>query len=123
VPPYQPEVVPLPGDSASFAALVRVVRARFPRLVVCDAEQRRLQSDWVDATDGVVPGRRRVTVFSMTDAHVGIVVEVAWLRQRVDATPYWSTPAGDQDAERELAAAIRAATTGSAPADAINRWP
>ena len=109
VPPYQPEVVALGAGSAPFATLANVVRARFPRLVVCDLEQRRLQSDWVEANDGAVPGRRRVSVFATGPQSVGIVVELAWLRQRIDATPYWSAPVGDRDAERELAAAVQSA--------------
>ncbi len=109
MPPYQPETVPVPTDETTFATVADVARARFPRLLICDPKTFRMQSDWVEAEDGAVPGRRRLTVFSLAPGRVAVVVEVSWLHTGLDSTPYWSAPVGDAVAERELAAALRAA--------------
>ncbi|HLU38565.1 MAG TPA: hypothetical protein VK081_04220 [Planctomycetota bacterium] len=111
MPPYEPEEVLVPDGADAFPRLVAAVRARFPRLLVCDLEGRRLQSAWIDVDDGVVPGRQRVSVFPTARDRVGIVVERSWLRQDFAGAPYWTAPVGDRDAERELAAALRAALT------------
>jgi hypothetical protein len=115
-PAYQPETVAIPPGAAAFAQLAGVVRARFGRLLVCDVPGRRLQSDWIDADEGRVPGKRRVSVFPVGAAQIGIVVELSWLHQRADATPYWTPVVGDVACERELAAAVRAALTADGAA-------
>ena len=99
----------MPIGEPTFVTVADVARARFPRLLVCDPKAFRLQSDWVEAEDGAVPGRRRLTVFSTAPGRVAVVVEVSWLHTGLDSTPYWSAPVGDAAAERELAAALRAA--------------
>lgn len=106
--PYQPEELDLPPDESAFAMLADAVRVHFPRLVVCDRVERRLQSAWVEVDDGAVPGRRRVTVFSMGPSRVGIVVELSWLRMSITGMPSWTAPIGDARSERDLAEAIRA---------------
>src|SRR5688572_3397181 len=113
MPPYQPEDVAVPAGPGAFTTVAAVVRARFPRLLECDVTQRRLQSDWVAADGGVVPGRRRVTVFPAAGERIAIVVELSWLRQRPDGIPYWTPSVGDRYAERELAAAVRSALAGA----------
>lgn len=105
--PYQPQELLLPPGEAAFACLADAIRVRFPRLVVCDPAERRLQSAWTDVDSGAAVGRRRVTVFPVDAARIGIVVEVSWARLGLSGTPYWTTRAGDPAVERELADAVR----------------
>lgn len=109
---YEPVVVAVPDlDATTFAVVAQVVRARYPRLRVCDPAGFRLQSDWQAHDAGAAPGLRRVTVFPLdgsAGSRLGLVVEVSWLHLGLGGEPRWTPVCGAADLEAELAAAIRA---------------
>lgn len=108
VPSYAPEVVAVPSMPSAFTQVEAVFRSRYPRIAVRDEVEFRLQSTWVPLARPDPAGRCRASLFRTDPLHIGIVVEVQWLRLGLDGAPYWTSPVGSLDLERELAAAVSA---------------
>jgi hypothetical protein len=109
--PYEPCPVvaagSLPPDA--FGRCRAVIQSMYGPLAVADAERFLLQSEWAPVAEPV--GERRASVFR-DDAHDGdlaVVVELRRLTTPWLGLPEWSTARGDSPAERDLAAALRAA--------------
>lgn len=108
VPGYAPEVVAVPSMPSAFGQVEGVFRSRYPRIAVRDETEFRLQSAWMPLAKPDPAGRCRASLFRTDPLHIGIVVEVQWLRLGLDGAPYWTSPVGSLDLERELAAAVSA---------------
>lgn len=108
---YQPLLVQpksgLPDDA--YARCLSLMQARYVRLVVADATNFRLQSDWVPGPDPDQAVQQRATVF-LDGSAIACVVEVrklgiGWF----DHSPSWSRARADERLEEELGAALEAA--------------
>ena len=94
----------------AFAVCRDLLGSRFGALVLADAGAFRLQTAWSATPDEAA--ERRATVFRTDAGHaadLAVVVEVRRLREPLLGLPGWTEPRGDAAAERELAAALRAA--------------
>jgi hypothetical protein len=108
---YQPLLVQpksgLPEDA--YARCLTIMQARYVRLVVADAANFRLQSDWVPGPDPDKAVQQRATVF-LEGSALACVVEVrklgiGWF----DHSPSWSRARADERLEEDLGAALEAA--------------
>jgi len=108
---YQPLLVQpksgLPDDA--YARCLTLIQARYVRLVVADATNFRLQSDWVPGPDPDKAVQQRATVF-LEGSALACVVEVrklgiGWF----DHSPSWSRARADERLEEDLGAALEAA--------------
>lgn len=112
-PPYEPGVVVVPRDPASFDVLLIAVREDYPQLVEADRERFRIQSDWLPCDDRGTPGQRRLTIYPDEADGAGtlrVLVEARFLVLPLVGAPYWSTTRGHPYWEGQLVQKIRAAT-------------
>jgi hypothetical protein len=108
-PAYAPCPVELPGElpADAFARCRDVLLHRYGDLAVIDRNAFLLQTEWAPVQDP--PGERRASVFrDEKSGGLAVVVELRWLRAPLFGMPSWSEPRGDDAAERELAADLRA---------------
>jgi len=111
-PRYAPCPVGLAGalPADAFAVCREVLRQRYGDVAVADVDTFRLQSGWVPVQDP--PGERRATIVrddSGRAPDLAVVVELRRVSVPLLGAPGWTTPRGDDAAERDLAQALRAA--------------
>lgn len=95
----------LPADA--FARCREVLLDRYGTLAHSDAHGFRLESAWQPVADP--PGERRATIYrdQQHPDSLAIVVELRRLAIPLVGVPHWTSPRGDQAAERELAGWLR----------------
>lgn len=103
--PYPLQVGALP--EGAFAGCRDLLLREFGALDESDAEAFRLQTAWAPLRDP--PGERRASVYrdGARPSELSVVVELRWLRVPVLGMPHWTTPRGDDAAERALAERLR----------------
>lgn len=101
---------PLPDDA--FVRCRDELARRYGGLAIADRAAFLLQTDWVPVADPI--GERRASVFrSDVVQDLAVVVEFRSLSTPWFGVPQWTEPRGDAPAERDLAAALRAALTAA----------
>lgn len=97
----------LPADA--FARCRSVLLQRYGAIAVVDEASFLLQTPWVPVEDPI-GGERRASVFrdrAVVGTALAVVVELRRVTVPPFGLPEWSTPRGDDAAERELAAALQ----------------
>lgn len=104
VGPYVPATAALPSTppADAFARALAAVRARYPRILLADADRFRIRTDWIPHERAGIPGQRRATLFVDPPGTLNVVVETRYLGFDVLGGPRWSSVRGDPSLEREL---------------------